>query len=51
MIVVSGTEDAGLSGLEYVRLTEVGQPQLRMRVAVVKAGKWRANEGQMAMLP
>lgn len=24
MIVVSGTEDAGLSGLEYVRLTEVG---------------------------
>ena len=50
MIVVSGTEDAGLSGLECVRLTEIGQPQLRMKVARVRAGEWRANKGEMAML-
>ena len=50
MIVVSGMEDADLSGLECVRLTEIGQPQLRKRVARVRAGEWRASEVKMAML-
>jgi hypothetical protein len=50
MIVVWGTGDADLSGLECVKLTEIGQPLLRMKVARVKGGDWRASEGRMVMV-
>jgi hypothetical protein len=43
MMVVSGTGGADLPEMVCVRLADIGQPQLRMRVARVKAGEWRAS--------